>query len=228
MRGPWSVQGDDDECAVIHYILRNNCYVTIDGREPILLRPGDLAVFPYGTAHAIGDGTSRPVRPLSEVLGERRLGSSKTVRLGEKGERSELLCASLHFDHGGELPLYRSLPSVIVLSQDMLAREPLLMRTLECLGPETERRDPAPSWSPCGRSRWSSSLPCGWRCNTSPRTLGRCGLWVIPGSAGPFPPYTPSTSDRGPWIRWPGMLGCPDPTSPRPSVSSSGRGRRST
>ncbi|GIG90434.1 AraC family transcriptional regulator [Plantactinospora endophytica] len=142
VRGPWHVQGDDDECAVLHYMLRNQCYVTLDGRMPILLRPGDLAVFPYGTAHTLGDGSAEPAQPLGTLLRNRQLGTSTTVRIGEQGERTELLCASLHFDPTAEPPLYRSLPSVIVLSRDMLAREPLLMRTLECLLPETERRGP--------------------------------------------------------------------------------------
>ncbi|MEV0901008.1 AraC family transcriptional regulator [Actinoplanes sp. NPDC049802] len=142
VRGPWNVQGDDDECAVLHYVLRNRCFVTIDGKPPIVLHEGDLAVFPYGTAHTLGDGSTEPTQPLESVLTHRRLGSSATIRLGTEGETTELMCASVHYDPAGEPPLYRSLPAVIVLDRHMLAQEPLLTRTLECLVPETERAGP--------------------------------------------------------------------------------------
>ena len=142
VRGPWNVQGDDDECAVLHYVLRNQCTVTVDGQAPVELREGDLAVFPYGTAHTLGDGSTKETQPLRSLLTHRRLGSSATVRLGTEGVTTELMCASVHYDAAGEPPLYRSLPPVIVLNRHMLAREPLLMRTLDCLVPETERAGP--------------------------------------------------------------------------------------
>ncbi|PSK66850.1 RCS-specific HTH-type transcriptional activator RclR [Micromonospora sp. MH33] len=142
VRGPWIVQGDADHCAVLHYTLGNSCYVKISGQPPILLRPGDLAIFPYGTPHTLGDGSAGPARPLRSVLPERRLGESAIVRIGDKGALTELMCASLNYDPGGEPPLYRSLPPVFVLGKPELANEPLLLRTLESLVPETERREP--------------------------------------------------------------------------------------
>ncbi|MFG1913814.1 AraC family transcriptional regulator [Micromonospora sp. NPDC048898] len=142
VRGPWNVQGDDDHCAVLHYVLRNSCYVKLRDRPPILLRRGDLAIFPYGTAHTLGDGSPGPTHPLRHLLPERRLGESAIVRIGEEGALTELMCASLNYDPGGEPPLYRSLPPVFVLGKPELDEEPLLLRTLESLVPETERREP--------------------------------------------------------------------------------------
>ncbi|MBM7081356.1 AraC family transcriptional regulator [Micromonospora sp. WMMD734] len=141
-RGPWNVQGDDDHCAVMHYALRNSCYVKLPGRPPILLQRGDLAIFPYGTAHTLGDGSPTPTRPLRSVLPERRLGESAIVRIGEAGPVTELMCASLNYDPGGEPPLYRSLPPIFMLGKPELDHEPLLLRTLESLVAETERREP--------------------------------------------------------------------------------------
>ncbi|MET7952176.1 AraC family transcriptional regulator [Micromonospora sp. NPDC005324] len=142
VRGPWNLQGDDDHCAVLHYALRNSCYVKLQGQQPILLRQGDLAIFPYGTAHLLGDGSPGPARPLCGVLPERRLGESAIVRIGDEGALTELMCASLNYDLGGEAPLYRSLSPVFVLGKPDLDSEPLLLRTLESLVPETERREP--------------------------------------------------------------------------------------
>ncbi|GIJ50358.1 AraC family transcriptional regulator [Virgisporangium aliadipatigenens] len=142
VRGPWNVQGDDDECAVMHYSLRNGCYVTIDGRPPVPVPEGTLAVFPYGTAHTLGDGTDCPATPLQELLPHRRAGTATSVRIGDEGPATELICASLRYGVAGEPPLYRALPSVIVLNQTLLSQEPLLLSTLQSLAPETERAGP--------------------------------------------------------------------------------------
>ncbi|MEU3751779.1 AraC family transcriptional regulator [Streptomyces olivoreticuli] len=142
-RGPWAIQGQDESCAIIHYILRNDCCVTFpDDSAPVTLREGDLAVFPHGKGHTIADRAVPLARSLDTVLPERRPGASGIVEIGESGPETELLCGSLHYDAVSKPPVYAALPDLIVLERGTLEKEPLLTRTLESITAETARQEP--------------------------------------------------------------------------------------
>lgn len=142
--GQWGVRGEDDSCAVLHYMLSERCFIDFhDGSGPICLAAGDLAVFPYGTAHTFADRPNGAVaKPLKSVLPDRSTGSSAVVTLGSEPRTTEMLCASLHYDRTAEPTLYRALPRVIVLRRAMLTQEPLLHGTLSALASEIVRTSP--------------------------------------------------------------------------------------
>ncbi|PJE95989.1 AraC family transcriptional regulator [Streptomyces carminius] len=141
--GQWGVRGKDDNCAVLHHVLRNECAVFFDdGSEALRLGTGDLAVFPYGTAHTFADRPGRLGLPFDALLPDTRPGTSRHIRIGGGEPDTEILCAGLHYDETGEPPLYRSLPRVLVLRRATIGSEPLLARTLEALTAETARTAP--------------------------------------------------------------------------------------
>ncbi|MFE9661439.1 cupin domain-containing protein [Streptomyces sp. NPDC005955] len=142
--GAWGVQGEEDSCAVLHYMLSNECFVGFhDDSPPVHLGTGDLAVFPYGTAHTFaGRPDAVATQPLQSVLPERVPGSSDVVTVGSGPIDTDMLCASLHYDGTTEPALYRALPRVIVLRRDVLIGEPLLHGTLCSLAPEIARTSP--------------------------------------------------------------------------------------
>ncbi|MFI9203987.1 AraC family transcriptional regulator [Streptomyces sp. NPDC053048] len=142
-RGPWAIQGEDESCAVIHYVLRNECCVSFaKDSSPITLREGDLAVFPHGTGHTIADRAIPHGTSLDAVLPDRRPGASGIVDIGTTGPATELLCGSLHYDAVSKPPVYQALPDVILLERGTLEKEPLLTRTLESITAETARDEP--------------------------------------------------------------------------------------
>lgn len=141
--GRWAVRGQDDSCAVVHYMLENECSISFeDGSEHIRLHRGDLAVFPHGTAHTFADAPGREPVALRTLLPHTHAGKSRVVRVGSAGPDTALLCASLHYDAASEPALYRTLPRIIVLPVDALKQETLLLRTLESLTAEIDRTGP--------------------------------------------------------------------------------------
>lgn len=141
--GSWGVLGEQDTHAVLHYLARGSCFITLDGQPPTVLREGDLAMFPHGSAHAFSSAPRRATTPLRTVLPDRPPdGGTGLVTLGSAAPDTELLCATLRYDPLTEPALYRALPRVIVLRAKILRDETLLLRTLEALNAETVRTSP--------------------------------------------------------------------------------------
>ncbi|MFI1015485.1 AraC family transcriptional regulator [Streptomyces sp. NPDC020965] len=136
VRAPWAIEGDAEEsCAVLHFITQGGCWVTAEGRPPIQLHTGDLAVFPTGTAHRLSDHPDRRGGvALGAVLPEREPGTSGQITIeGNGGPQSRLLCAGLHYDESAATGLYQALPWALVLDCSQVDREPLLRDTLRLL-----------------------------------------------------------------------------------------------
>ncbi|MFF5261189.1 AraC family transcriptional regulator [Actinomadura viridis] len=143
VRAPWGLRGDQERNAILHYVHSGECAITMPGgADPIMLRAGELAIFPYGGAHELADRPGRATTPLDLLLPGRPAGSTTELRVDGPGPVTELLCGGLHYDEAAVSPLYRALPEVLVLDREMLAVEPLLAGTLRELADGT--RDGAP------------------------------------------------------------------------------------
>ncbi|MFJ5834072.1 AraC family transcriptional regulator [Streptomyces sp. NPDC093089] len=134
VRAPWAIEGDaESSCAVLHYVVEGDCWITTDDEPPVALHAGDLVVFPTGTAHRLSDRPDRQGLPLKAVLPERRPGTSGEIVIDGTGPESRLLCAGLHYDASAATGLYTSLPWALVLDGAQVDREPLLRDTLRLL-----------------------------------------------------------------------------------------------
>ncbi|MCX4983572.1 AraC family transcriptional regulator [Streptomyces sp. NBC_00572] len=134
VRAPWAIEGDAEaSCAVLHYVVEGDCWITSDDEPPVELHAGDLVVFPTGTAHQLADRPERQGVPLKAVLPERQPGTSGEIVIEGSGPESRLLCAGLHYDASAATGLYTSLPWALVLDGAQVDREPLLRDTLRLL-----------------------------------------------------------------------------------------------
>ncbi|MCG5220458.1 AraC family transcriptional regulator [Streptosporangium sp. KLBMP 9127] len=141
-RAPWGVHSDEERCAVLHYVVDGECHALLPHHQPVTLGPGDLAVFPRGTAHALAHDADGPTVPLDRVIPDRKVGDQTVAQLGGQGVATRFLCAGLHYDELGDSPLYQTLPAVIVLDRSTMAGEPLLDHTLRGLATEEQGDQP--------------------------------------------------------------------------------------
>ncbi|WP_246267003.1 AraC family transcriptional regulator [Nonomuraea typhae] len=139
---PWGVSGERDNCALLHYVVTGSCAVELPGSAPVRLEPGDLAVFPHGSAHRLGDRPGGPAVPLTEVLPEREPGDVTTVEIPGPGPRTLMLCGGLHYDRAAAAPLYKALPPLLTLRSEQLHAHPLLGATLRQLAGEWDTAGP--------------------------------------------------------------------------------------
>ncbi|MFE0422658.1 AraC family transcriptional regulator [Streptomyces sp. NPDC058953] len=135
LRGPWAIEGDDEEsCAVLHFMVEGECWITGDGHSAFRLHEGDLAVFPTGTEHRLSDHPDRRGGvALGSMLPEREPGTSGEIRIEGEGPATRLLCAGLHYDASAASGLYQALPWALVLDRSQVEQEPLLRDTLRLL-----------------------------------------------------------------------------------------------
>ncbi|MER5768295.1 AraC family transcriptional regulator [Streptomyces sp. NPDC001985] len=142
VRAPWAIEGGADQrCAVLHFVTRGGGWLTAEGRTPIRLRAGDLAVLPTGAAHRLAD---HPERRGGVVLGAVRPRAGQgnpggAVVGGDGGVESGLLCAGLHYDESAATGLYQALPWALVLDRAQVDQEPLLRDTLRLLATAEDR-----------------------------------------------------------------------------------------
>jgi len=90
-------------------------------------------MFPRGDSHIVGDSATTPPQALETVLPRRGVGGFTVIHLHGGGIPGRMLCAGLHYEVDGVLPLYHLLPSLLVVNAPQVARESLLAHTLDGL-----------------------------------------------------------------------------------------------
>jgi AraC family transcriptional regulator, activator of mtrCDE len=141
-RAPWGVAEEREHCAILHYVREGECTVELAQGAPIVLRAGDLAVFPSGAAHRLADRPGRATISLARIMPERPPGEVRTVEIDGPGPMTTLLCGGLHYDVLAAAPLYHALPQVLVLDRSMVEGQPLLADTLGGLSAERANAEP--------------------------------------------------------------------------------------
>ncbi|MCW3478346.1 AraC family transcriptional regulator [Neisseriaceae bacterium JH1-16] len=131
--GPWAIQGKQEPCALIHYMVSGTASIRMEGQEPVTIGPGDLAMFPRGDTHIVGDAPTTAPQALEDVLPKRGTGRFSVIHLDGGGAPGRMLCAGLHYEADGVLPLYHLLPSLLVVDAQQIAKEPLLAHMLDGL-----------------------------------------------------------------------------------------------
>jgi AraC-like DNA-binding protein len=100
-------------CASFHVVTAGRCWLEVDGSEPRLLEPGDLALVPHGQGHRLGDDPGSRPAPLDELHHEHVSDRYAILRHGGGGAATSLICGAVRFDHPAAHHLVALLPSII-------------------------------------------------------------------------------------------------------------------
>jgi AraC family transcriptional regulator, activator of mtrCDE len=112
---PWGLHfGETERRAGFHVVVSGRCWATLDGTgECVALGPGDVVVFPHGTAHRLGDSQSTPAVEFEALVNGLPAGARVTLEAGGGGDRTTLLCGSYSFAVDGANPLLSGLPDLL-------------------------------------------------------------------------------------------------------------------
>jgi len=115
MTAPWGMQIPLQDGVCFHFVVEGGCWLRLPLQEPIWIGPGDAALLPRGTGHAIADGPTSPVRPLAGFEQDLVGPTTHNMCAGGGGARSLIVCCSLGFDEPAVHPLTQLMPEVLVL-----------------------------------------------------------------------------------------------------------------
>lgn len=90
-------------------VLSGEAWLVAEEFEPVLLRPGDVAVAPNGAAHGLSHAPAR----LQDLPTIPRTDPPETGR-----PAAELLCGAYRLDHGTLHPFLRGMPKLVSVSTD--------------------------------------------------------------------------------------------------------------
>jgi AraC-like DNA-binding protein len=99
-----------------HLLARGTCWGHVVGEEPMLLREGDLIVFPQGDAHVLSSAPGMRAAPDMSAFARPSTPLPIMYELGGGGpERARVVCGFLGCDERPYNPLLTALPKVIHL-----------------------------------------------------------------------------------------------------------------
>lgn len=101
-----------ERVVIFHLITEGECYVELDGQEPVRLIAGDVVVFPQGDAHRMTSEPGLPPAPggrLGAVLSRR----PRQINYGGGGPTTRLVCGYLACDARLAQLLLAGLPPLV-------------------------------------------------------------------------------------------------------------------
>jgi AraC-like DNA-binding protein len=133
LAAPWAVAYPAGDTAAFHVVTEGRCRLEVEGREPVPLEAGELAILPHGTAHVLRAGGRVPAVPVEDLAGRAVEG---VARLDGAGERAAYLCGAFRFGERRDHPLLSALPEAIHLRRDQRAALPWLETHLAAIACE--------------------------------------------------------------------------------------------
>jgi AraC-like DNA-binding protein len=134
---PWGIGVEaDEEDARFHVVLSGDCWLEVEGQDPVQLHGGDLVALPHGHAHSLSDALGGAVRPLSELIASGAGKCQSSITVGSGGAQATLVTGSFHFEDRRNNPLLSVLPNLIVLPGEMSRNVHWLEPTLKFIACE--------------------------------------------------------------------------------------------
>jgi len=117
-QSPWGMEIPAGQFANYHIVTDGECWVkSAVSSKPVLLRKGDMVLFPNGDSHALVDTLQSEVIKADELLNNVRKTDSNEMVFGGEGSRSSsLICGHFEYEREYPHPLFETLPPIIQIS----------------------------------------------------------------------------------------------------------------
>lgn len=115
---PWALKMPAiDNCMIFHMMTEGTGVFCIDNSE-IQLNKGDFILFPKGEGHLLSDGLCKQFTPLAELPIATITERYETLSFGGNGEKTDLICGTLLFQHPLAIKVLGILPSHVIVRCD--------------------------------------------------------------------------------------------------------------
>ncbi|HEX6800572.1 MAG TPA: AraC family transcriptional regulator [Ktedonobacterales bacterium] len=126
IRGPWAIVsppaaqlalylGLPSDCvALFHMLVEGDCWIALEGHNPVHLSAGDVIIFPRADQHVMGSALSIHPQPMATLLPPGPLEGIAQIEAGRAGQATRFVCGFLHCDQRFN-PLVGALPGLLVV-----------------------------------------------------------------------------------------------------------------
>lgn len=132
MAGPWGFAVAPRDAAVFHFVAEGRAIVRQPNADAIEVLPGELILFPRGSAHEVAHSARGKTLPLAEFMALRHDVVDSAIRT------STLVCGEFGIDRHLALPAMRALPNAVHMRADGASGSFALGATLRLLRAEVE------------------------------------------------------------------------------------------
>jgi AraC-like DNA-binding protein len=98
---------------MFHIVTSGRCWLEVEGAEPCLLQPGDLALVPHGEGHRLASEPGAPAAKLFDLPHQLLSERYEIIRQDGGGALTTLLCGVIRFDQPAARHLVGILPRLI-------------------------------------------------------------------------------------------------------------------
>ena len=131
---------------MFHVVTSGRCFLEVDGIEPCVLQPGELALVPHGEGHRLASEPGIPATPLFDLPREQVSDRYDILRIDGGGAEVRLVCGAIRFDHPAGRQLIDLLPRVIRVDAANSLQQEWMHSTLRIMAAE------ASELRPCGEA----------------------------------------------------------------------------
>lgn len=120
-----------------HAVISGRCDLTVDGHETVALEVGDVALVPHGRGHRLATQAGVSTPSIFDLPHEYLSDRYAVLRHGvEGGDRVELICGAVQFEHPAAMNLIGVLPAIIHVRDDQSTTTSGIRGMLDVMGSE--------------------------------------------------------------------------------------------
>jgi len=108
--------GDTAHVIPYHFIVEGHLQVRMEDGLQFELGPGDSVMFPHNDLHLLGSDVSRAPLPSGDIVEHPVEGGLDSIKLGEGGPRTRIICGFLGAEEVPRNPVVDALPAVLRLN----------------------------------------------------------------------------------------------------------------
>ncbi len=139
---PWGLALPPMEnCVWFHAVTSGGCHVEVGG-ETRWVAAGDLVLVPHGAGHRAWGTEAAPTPDVLGLPHDYANDHYAVLRHGGGGERTDVVCGGIRFDHPAARHLVESLPTIIHIEASRSTRADWMRSTLELMAEETRNVRP--------------------------------------------------------------------------------------
>ncbi len=130
------------ETMMYHVATEGEWWIELDGRDPVPMQPGDLALIPHGEGHRLVSSLGNEAPALFDLPRVEMTDRYEVIEFGGGGELNRLICGTATFSHPAALDIVGMMPTLIHLSAEEEKTRNWLYSTMSLLSEEARALRP--------------------------------------------------------------------------------------